>query len=95
MTIPAEFTNFVAICSGIAVIIACIKLVNTPFEQIKKNKEDIQKMKSDNSDRKEMDRAILHSLQAITNHMIDGNGIDKLRASRDELARTIADIATK
>lgn len=93
--ISQEFTTFVSICSGIAAIIAFVKLVNTPLDQIRKNKEDIEEIKRENSSRKEMDKAILNGLQAMTNHMIDGNGVERLRQSRDELNRAIADIATK
>ena len=90
-----QFTTFVSIASGIAAIIACIKLLNSPLDQIKKNSDEIKKLKEAEDTRKEMDKAILNGLQAMTNHMIDGNGIDKLRASRDELQHAINDIANK
>ena len=41
------------------------------------------------SERKETDIVILKSLNAITNHMIDGNGIAELKKSRDELQKSI------
>lgn len=92
---PTEFTTFVSIASGVVGIIAFIKLINSPFDQIKESAKEIEKLKKEQATRKEMDRAMLNSLQAITNHMIDGNGIDRLKASRDELSKTINDIATK
>ena len=95
MPLSQEFTTFVSICSGIAAIVACIKLINSPLDQIKKNAEDIEKLKKDQATRKDMDKAILNGLQAMTNHMIDGNGIDRLKTSRDELQRAINDIANK
>lgn len=90
-----EFTTFVSIASGVVGIVAFIKLINSPLDQIKKNADEIEKLKKEQTTRKEMDRAILNSLQAITNHMIDGNGIDRLKASRDELNKAINNIATK
>lgn len=95
MPISQEFTTFVSICSGIAAIIACIKLINAPLTQIEQNKKDIQKLKEDQSTRKDMDKAILNGLQAMTNHMIDGNGIEELKKSRTELNKAINDIANK
>jgi len=90
-----EFTTFVSIASGVVGIVAFIKLINSPLDQIKKNADEIEKLKKEQTTRKEMDRAVLNSLQAITNHMIDGNGIEKLKASRDELNKAINTIATK
>ena len=40
-------------------------------------------------ERKSTDILLMKSLNAITNHMIDGNGIDKLKEARDELQREI------
>lgn len=92
---PTEFTTLVSIASGIMAIVALVKLVNTPLDQIKRHDEDIKELKKQNTKQGEFEKVILNSLQAITNHMIDGNGIDRLKASRDELSRSINDIATK
>lgn len=90
-----EFTTAVSIASGIMAIVAFFKMVNVPLGQIKQNTEAIEQIKADANTRKQMDRATLNALQAITNHLIDGNGVAKLKASRDELQRAINDIATK
>ena len=92
---PTEFTTLVSIASGVMAIVALVKLINTPLDKIKQHDEDIKKLKEQNAKQGEFEKVILNSLQAITNHMIDGNGIDKLKASRDELSRSINDIATK
>lgn len=92
---PTEFTTLVSISSGIMAIVALVKLVNTPLDQIKRHDEDIKDIKKQITKQGEIDKAMLNGLQAITNHMIDGNGIEKLKASRDELSRTINDLATK
>lgn len=92
---PTEFTTLVSIASGVMAIVALVKLINTPLDKIKQHDEDIKKLKEQNIKQGEFEKVILNSLQAITNHMIDGNGIDKLKASRDELSRSINDIAMK
>lgn len=92
---PTEFTTLVSIASGIMAIVALAKLINAPLDKIKQHDEDIKKLKEQNAKQGEFEKVILNSLQAITNHMIDGNGIDKLKASRDELSRSINDIAMK
>lgn len=92
---PAEFTMLVSIASGIMAIVALVKLINSPLDKIKQHDEDIKKLQEQNKKQSEFEKVILNSLQAITNHMIDGNGIDKLKASRDELSKSINDIAMK
>ena len=92
---PTEFTTLVSIASGFMAIVALVKLVNTPLDKIKQHDEDIKKLQEQNRKQSEFEKVILNSLQAITNHMIDGNGIDKLKASRDELSKSINEIAMK
>lgn len=90
-----EFMTMVSLCSGLVTIFGLIKIIKTPFSTIKQNQEDIAELKKESKKHAEIDKAILNGLQAITNHMIDGNGLDRLRASRDELQHAISDIATK
>lgn len=92
---PTEFTTLVSIASGIMAIVALAKLINAPLDKIKQHDDEIKELKKQNTKQNEFEKVILNSLQAITNHMIDGNGIDKLKASRDELSRSINEIATK
>lgn len=92
---PTEFTTLVSIASGIMAIVALAKLINAPLDKIKQHDEDIKELKKQNNKQGEFEKVILNSLQAITNHMIDGNGIERLKASRDELSRSINEIATK
>lgn len=95
MDIPAEFTTIVSLASGCAAIYAAVKIVRAPLDKIKQHDDDIKELKKQTSKQGEIDKAILNGLQAITNHMIDGNGVDKLKDSRDELQRTLNDLATK
>lgn len=92
---PTEFTTTVSLCSGIAAIIALVKLISAPLDKIKDHDKDIKDLKEAIQKRSEIDKAILNGLQAMTNHMIDGNGIEKLKDSRTELQKAINEIATK
>lgn len=95
MTLSPEFSSMVSICAGIVTIYGLIKIAKTPFDKVTANAKDIEELKKKTTKQAEIDKAILNGLQAITNHMIDGNGIDRLKASRDELQHAISDIATK
>ena len=95
MPVSPEFMTVVSLCSGIVAVWNLVKIAKTPFDTVKKNEQDIAELKKQSKKQGEIDRAILNGLQAITNHMIDGNGVDKLKTSRDELQRAINDIATK
>ena len=95
MTVSPEFMTVVSLCSGIVAVWNLVKTAKSPFDTVKKNEQDITELKKQSKKQGEIDRAILNGLQAITNHMIDGNGVDKLKTSRDELQRAINDIATK
>lgn len=76
---------------GIAAIIALIRTVRKPFDQIDDHERRIKNLEDDRAERKQTDKLILRSLNAITNHMIDGNGITELRKVRDDLQNSIID----
>lgn len=95
MQLTPEFMTIVSLCSGCVTIYGLIKIAKTPFDSIKQNAEDIKELKKAVTKQSEIDKAILNGLQAITNHMIDGNGINELKSSRDELQHAISDIAVK
>ncbi|MCR5448468.1 MAG: hypothetical protein K6F23_03660 [Solobacterium sp.] len=76
---------------GIAAIIALIRTVRRPFDQIDDHERRIKNLEDDRAERKQTDKLILRSLNAITNHMIDGNGISELRKVRDDLQNSIID----
>ena len=77
------------VCSGFAALVAVWKIVRTPFAQVADHERRITSVEKTLIERKDTDTLILKSLNAITNHMIDGNSIEKLKASRDELQRGI------
>ena len=91
MNTSIDLTTLFWICSGIAGIYAVWKIVKGPFIKLDDHERRITSVEKTLIERKDTDTLILKSLNAITNHMIDGNGIEKLKASRDELQRGIID----
>lgn len=85
----------VVIVGAIMSFYSFIKVVRSPLSRIEQTERDVVDLKKELEGRKTIDRAMLNSLQAITNHMIDGNNTNKLKDSRDELQRAINEIATK
>lgn len=77
------------VCSGFAALVAVWKIVRTPFAKVEDHERRITSVEKTLIERKDTDKLILTSLNAITNHMIDGNSVDKLKAARDELQRGI------
>lgn len=76
---------------GIAAVIALIRTIRKPFDQIDDHERRIKTLEEDRKERKQTDKLILRSLNAITNHMIDGNGVTELRKVRDDLQNSIID----
>ena len=89
MNTSIDLTTLFWICSGIAGIYAVWKIIKGPFVKLDNHERRISSVEKTLIERKDTDTLILKSLNAITNHMIDGNSIEKLKASRDELQRGI------
>lgn len=79
------------ICSGIAALVAVYKIIRAPFAQVADHERRISSIETSISTQKATDKIILKSLNAITNHMIDGDSVDKLKEARDELQQGIID----
>lgn len=76
---------------GIAAVIALIRTFRKPFDQLDDHERRLKELEADRAERRKTDTLILKSLNAITNHMVDGNGRDKLISVRDELQNNIID----
>ena len=74
---------------GITAIAAFIKWVMTPIRKIDDHEHRIEVLESHVEERKVTDRYTTRALNAIVNHLIDGNGTDKLREVRDEYQNEI------
>ncbi|MCR5228743.1 MAG: hypothetical protein K6D03_01285 [Solobacterium sp.] len=77
------------ICAAIATIYGCYVIIRKPFARIDDHERRIGNLEEAGTERRKTDQLILKSLNAITNHMIDGNGIEKLKDARNELQNNI------
>lgn len=84
-----HLSDIVTICAAIATIYGCYVIIRKPFRKLDDHDRRIGHLEELSKERKTTDQLILKSLNAITNHMVDGNGIDKLKEVRDELQNNI------
>ena len=77
------------IVGGITALAAFFKWCTTPFKKLDDHEHRITLLEQNEADRKATDRYTTKALNAIVNHMIDGNGIDKLKEVRDEYQNEI------
>lgn len=82
--ITISFAQLIWVIGGITVIGAFLKWAMTPFKKIDDHETRIKVLEKAEEERKATDRYTAKALNAIVNHMIDGNGIDKLKEVRDE-----------
>lgn len=75
--------------SGLAAIIGIYKICKRPFNQLDDHERRLHRLEDDRLERQKTNTLILRSLNAITNHMIDGNGISDLKRVRDDLQNSI------
>ena len=90
--------SFVAVCSGITVVIVCWDRVAEHFRKAKRPHDDhVQKVK-DHEKKLNNDYALLKEIQTqqqlntrallqILNHIIEGNHVENLKESRDFISR--------
>lgn len=91
MNASVDLQTLFWICSGIAALVAVYKIIRAPFAQVADHERRISSIETSISTQKATDKIILKSLNAITNHMIDGDSVDKLKEARDELQQGIID----
>ena len=77
------------LCGGIMAIVALVKWLMTPIKKLDDHEHRITNLEQQEQERKATDRYTTKALNAIVNHMIDGNGVDKLREVRDEYQNEI------
>lgn len=74
---------------GVLTIGAVVKWIIVPFKKLDDHETRIKVLESHHEERKITDRYTTKALNAIVNHLIDGNGTDKLREVRDEYQNEI------
>lgn len=82
--VTISLSQLLWLIGGITALGAFIKWVLTPFKKIDDHESRISALEHVATEQKSTDRYITKALNAIVNHMIDGNGIDKLKEVRDE-----------
>ena len=87
--ITISLAQIVWIAGGITAIAAVIRLLMKPIRKLDDHEQRIQTLEQTAEENKATDRYITRALNAIVNHMIDGNGIDKLKEVRDEFQNEI------
>lgn len=87
--ITISFAQIIWVIGGITAIGAFIKWVIIPFKRLDDHETRIKVLESQHEERKVTDRYTTKALNAIVNHLIDGNGTDKLREVRDEYQNEI------
>lgn len=87
--ITISFAQIIWLIGGITAIGAFIKWIIIPFKRLDDHETRIKVLESQHEERKVTDRYTTKALNAIVNHLIDGNGVDKLREVRDEYQNEI------
>ena len=74
---------------GITAVVTFVSWILKPFRKIDDHETRIQVLEKSADERKQTDQFMMKSLNAIVNHMIDGNGVDQLKQVRDEYQNEI------
>lgn len=84
-----SLSQIIWLAGGVLALWAFVKWVVTPFKKLDDHESRISALEKAEQERKITDRYTTKALNAIVNHMIDGNGIDKLKEVRDEYQNEI------
>lgn len=84
-----SLAQIVWLCGGVMAIAALVKWVMTPIKKLDNHESRITNLEQQEQERKATDRYTTKALNAMIVHMIDGNGIDKLKEVRDEYQEQI------
>ena len=77
------------LCGGLMAIVAFVGWLMKPINKLNDHEQRIKTLEQQEAERKATDRYTTKALNAIVNHMIDGNGIDRLKEVRDEYQNEI------
>ena len=82
-------STLVAILAAVMTIGGFFTWLNKPLEQIKDHERRIKAQEDEAEKREAREKFTINALNALVNHMIDGNNTDELRRVRDEYQREI------
>ena len=87
--ITLSLAQIIWIAGGILGLAAFVSWAMKPFKKLDEHERRIQTLEQSVEESKATDRYITRALNAIVNHMIDGNGISELKKVRDEFQNEI------
>ena len=87
--ITISLAQVIWLCGGILGIVAFVSWIMKPFKKLDDHERRIGDLESTAEERKHTDQFMMKSLNAIVNHMIDGNGVEQLKQVRDEYQNEI------
>ena len=87
--INISLAQTVWILGGISAIWAFLKWALTPLKKVEDHEKRISVLEQATDERRRTDQFMMKSMNAIVNHLIDGNGVDQLKRVRDEYQNEI------
>ena len=87
--ITFSLAQTVWIIGSITAVVAFLSWALKPFKKLDDHENRIQVLEKSADERKQTDQFMMKALNAIINHMIDGNGVDQLKQVRDEYQNEI------
>lgn len=87
--VTISLAQVIWLCGGILGIAAFVNWLMKPIKKIDDHEKRIGVLESTADERKKTDQFMMKSMNAIINHMIDGDNTDELRRVRDEYQNEI------
>lgn len=87
--ITFSFSQLVWLVGGLTAIGAFIKWAMSPVHRLDDHERRINALEESRVERKQTDQYMMSALNALVNHMIDGNGIDELKKVRNDYQEQI------
>ena len=87
--ISISLADLIWICGGILGIAAFIAWAAKPFKKLDDHERRISTLEETAESSKRTDRYVTRALNAIVNHMIDGDNVEDLKQVRDEFQNEI------
>lgn len=74
---------------GITAVVTFVTWLMKPVRKLEDHENRISALEESRTERKQTDQYIMSALNALVNHMIDGNGIDELKKVRNDYQEQI------
>ena len=82
--VTISLAQTVWLIGGVTAIAAFVSWLMKPIKKLEDHETRIKTLEETADERKRTDQFMMKSMNAIINHMIDHNSIDKLKEVRDE-----------